>query len=170
MEGSYRGAGRLEGQESLRAILESRLPQWRKSEYRGLLLLLVLFCSSHYRFGGRVICISTLWCIDVTAFSHLSSLFWWLAFGHTSRLTSSILFPEGDCWVNSENTEMDHGRGEAFQVEAQRMRGRLGRWERGHRNEPEEGGPGREPPARSQGAAEGIWQGHCVIKTMWWWD
>lgn len=40
------------------------------------------------------------------------------AFGHTSRLAKSLLFLEGDQWVDCENTEIDHERGEVCQLGA----------------------------------------------------
>lgn len=90
------------GQRSLRAIFESWLPQWGKSEYEGLLFLILFYSTTGVPDVG--VEELPLWCIYITEFSHPLTLLCpgALALGHADRWTKSLLFLDRDRRVNSQ--------------------------------------------------------------------
>lgn len=122
------------GQRSLRAVFESCLPQWWKSEYEGLLFLILFYSTT----GVPDLRVeeSPLWCIYITEFSHPLTLLCpsTLALGHADRRTKSLLFLDRDPWVNNQWKHWDATweRGSCmYSYEPWRIWGRLGRLERG---------------------------------------
>lgn len=123
------------GQRSLRAIFESWLPQWGKSEHEGLLFLILFYSTTGVPDVG--VEELPLWCIYITEFSHPLTLLCpgALALGHADRACCSST--ETDGLTVSEDTEMQHEKGEVVcSYEPWRMWGRLGRLERGEQQVP----------------------------------